>query len=90
MSQSKRKTRGLGLWKHRVWIELERPADATEGHARAKLASRMLVRLGLSRPDTIWWNERAERYCVTTDEAGTFLECVDNGHWFNLDHFGRD
>jgi hypothetical protein len=73
---------------HRVWIELEYPKNGNaEGHARAQLATQMLRRLG--DPITgFWWNENQHRYCVSIDSAGGFMECADNGHWFNLETLG--
>ena len=75
---------------NRVWIELERPEDDAEGTLRAALASRMLKRLGSDYPEPVFWNERAQRYCVTIDGGGVYQECTDNGHWFSLDYFGRE
>lgn len=74
---------------NRVWIELEYPEDTIEGELRAKLASNMLQRLGYGIDRAIFWHEKKMRYCVTVDGDG-FLELQDKGHWFNLDHFGRD
>lgn len=80
----------------RVWIELEWPqindtriADSIAdrnalGKRRAALASAMLRRLGVSWSH-FWWNEREQKYCITTDSGGSYLVCNDHGHWFNLD-----
>jgi hypothetical protein len=75
---------------NRVWIELEYPADSKEGDIRAARASALLSRLGHYYENTFWWNSRISKYCVTIDSGGGFLECNDNGHWFNLDHLGRE
>lgn len=74
---------------NRIWIELERPANNSLGHARAELASRMLVRLGSNIKDAFWWNEEKQTYCITLDVGGSYQELEDNGHWFNLDFLGR-
>jgi len=75
----------------RVWIELEQPPGSRHdiGHARAKLACNMLRRLGDKHPEPVFWHEKKHRYCFTIDLAGSFVEAGDNGHWYNLEYFGR-
>ncbi len=72
---------------NRVWIELEPATDCKEGDIRAARANDMLKRLGVTIPTNgvFWYNARTGMYCVTIDSGGSFLECTDNGHWFNLD-----
>lgn len=76
---------------NRVWIELERLKNNAEGHLRALLASNMLRRLSDASNvrDLVFWIERKQLYGFTIDSAGGFVEAIDNGHWFNLDYFGR-
>jgi hypothetical protein len=45
----------------------------------------MLARLGVDIDKPVWFSEKRNRYCFTTDCAGTFVESLDHGHWFNLD-----
>tara|TARA_R110000823_G_scaffold146319_2_gene276623 strand:- start:412 stop:633 length:222 start_codon:yes stop_codon:yes gene_type:complete len=68
---------------NKVWIEIERDADKAVNHERAEKFTNLLIKLGSK--NIIWFSERVNRYCVTTDEAGSFLELTDSGHWFNLD-----
>ena len=76
---------------NRVWIELEYPKNAEEGHARAKLLNTMLKRLGVSfHSELVFWHEDKDRYCFTLDEAGGFVEAQDHGHWYNLDMLGKE
>ena len=75
--------------KNRVWIELERPSSDEEGERRAELACRMLRRLGVERGTPVFWHTKG-CYCFTIDEAGSYAEAADNGHWYNLDYFGRE
>jgi hypothetical protein len=70
---------------NRIWIELERSDEAADNHERAALASKMLARLGVDIDKPVWFSEKRNRYCFTTDCAGTFVESLDHGHWFNLD-----
>ncbi len=77
--------------KDKVWIELEPPADCREGDRRAAMLCDLMARLGVgngSKGDghpIFFWNDRVNRYCVTVDDAGSFLECEENGHWFYLE-----
>lgn len=77
---------------HRVWIELDPPRTNEEGEARAKLLSSMLKRLGADygRHPAVWWNEHKRCYCFTSSSIGGFWEATDNGHWYNLEYFGRE
>lgn len=85
---------------NRVWLEIEHPRkddgkivkDRTAeqidaiGNERASLASRMVERLGGSA-NYVFWHEKAGHYCF--GGAMGYVEATDNGHWFNLDFFGR-
>ena len=77
----------------RVWIEIERDTSAAHEEIntkRAALASAMLRRLGCEgKHDPYWYHPDKRRYCVTIDAAGSFQEMSDNGHWYNLEYFGR-
>jgi len=70
---------------NRIWIELERSDDTAENHERAALASKMLARLGVDIKKPVWFSEKKNRYCFTTDSSGHFDEAIDHGHWYNLD-----
>ncbi len=63
------------------------------GEERAALVSRLLGRMGVmptyQGKRVFWWPDKG-RYCWTLDEAGTFTECSDHGHWYSLDHLGRE
>ena len=72
----------------KIWIELERDADSTVNDHRANLANKLLRKAGATY-DHYWWNERTSSYCVNIDSGGSFLECDDDGHWFNLDFLAR-
>lgn len=71
----------------RVWIELDRPVDKADGDKRAQLATNILRRCG-DPYSKFWWNERRGLYCITIDSGGSYKECIDNGHWFNLEYLG--
>lgn len=64
--------------KHKIWIEL--PEHDQEEHAR--LATIVLHKLGYNEAVKIDWT--GERYDLTLNEAGEFIELADNGHWFDL------
>jgi|TARA_R110000803_G_scaffold3237_4_gene11043 hypothetical protein len=68
---------------NRVWLEIERDADEAINHERAEKLTNLLSKLGSTKE--VWFNETAKHYCIVTDEAGSFVELTDNGHWFNLD-----
>lgn len=68
---------------NRVWLEIERDADKATNHERAEKLTNLLGKLGSTKE--VWFNETAKHYCIVTDEAGSFAELTDNGHWFNLD-----
>lgn len=72
---------------NRVWIEIEKAKDSTEGKARAALLSAMLKRLGVDygRYPPVFWSERERSYCFTIDGGGSYVYAEDRGHWFNLD-----
>lgn len=78
---------------NRVWMELDRPENDEQGHARAAALTRLLAKLGFQPRkggETVWWWPEKGRYCFTLDEAGGFVEAGDNGHWFNLDYLSRE
>ena len=68
---------------NRIWLEIERDADKATNHKRAEKLTNLLAKLGSTKE--VWFNEAANNYCLVTDEAGSFLELTDSGHWFNLD-----
>ena len=70
---------------NRVWLEIERDADEAINHERAEKLTNLLSKLGSTKE--VWFNETAKHYCIVTDDAGTFLELTDSGHWFDLDWF---
>lgn len=81
---------------NRIWIEIERPKAETDeeciriAEERARAMSSVLRKLGFDPlagrgGETVFWMDRKRCYCITTDEAGGFLEMSDSGHWFNLD-----
>ena len=74
---------------NRIWFELELDPDQEVCDTRAKLATNILRKFGDSI-SVFWYNQTKGCYCLTLDEAGGFVELEDNGHWFNLDHLGRD
>lgn len=84
---------------NRVWIEIEFPdSDHCRAHGmdrdtlandRAAKATNLLHRLGAHKHTRIWWHSDHERYCLTLDDAGSYTELKDSGHWFNLDYFGK-
>lgn len=71
----------------RVWIELEHPQSAGDGHVRASLMTIMLRRLGVAH-QRVWWSVHEGRYCYGDDMG--YIVLSDTGHWFNLEHFGRE
>ena len=75
----------------RVWIEIEYSDDVETCKKRAALYTNMLNRL--REPELplskVWYCERKNSYCFASDETGTFLYLEDNGHWFNLEYYGR-
>ncbi len=79
---------------NRVWIELEIQDSDEKNHSVAKLASNMIRRLcpdaENSKRDTFWFCQDNQQFCVVIDQAGGFQRLNDNGHWFNLDHLGRE
>lgn len=87
---------------NRVWIEIENafhnkadkglnnPSKHQLNEERAVLASAMLNRLRKT-PDPaagFEWDRNGFQYRLY-DNGGGFLTLSDNGHWFNLDFFGR-
>lgn len=73
-----------------IWIELEKIENKQHAEEQVKLANTMLRRLGITVMH-FWVGERRGglTYNIQTSEAGTYLECIANGHIFNLDHLGR-
>jgi hypothetical protein len=83
---------------NRVWIEIELPPHMTDGEQqrigeeRAKLMSSFLLRAGVAdtgRYPVVWWNQKKQCYCSTSDRAGSYTHMDDNGMWFDLDYLGR-
>ncbi len=71
---------------NRIWLEIERDADKSVNHERAKKFTKLLIKLGSkSMWQEVWFNETVNHYCLVTDETGSFVELTDSGHWFNLD-----
>lgn len=68
---------------NKVWIEIERDADRAVNHERADKFTNLLGKLGSTKQ--VWFNETVNRYCIVTDDAGSFVELTDSGHWFSLD-----
>jgi len=71
---------------NRIWIELDKPKSEEHAQKQCELANKMLVKLGITTMH-FWAGKRG--YNITTDSAGSFLECSDRGHWFNLDHIAQ-
>jgi hypothetical protein len=74
----------------RVWLELDPPTDAVQAAQTAELMNNMLKRL--AAPDGVpenkfWWSPTDQKWCYGGPMGYTV--CADNGHWFNLDYFGR-
>jgi hypothetical protein len=90
---------------NRVWIEIERAPDGvnlppaelhTFREKQIELANNLLRRLnpegsphGTEDGTHFWWSERDYQYALTLGSHGGYITLSDNGHWFNLDHFGR-
>ena len=68
---------------NRIWFEIERDTDKSVNHERAKKVTDLLIKLGSTQE--IWFDETTKHYCIRTDNAGSFAELTDSGHWFNLD-----
>jgi hypothetical protein len=68
---------------NRIWLEIERDADKSVNHERAGKLTNLLAKLGSTKE--VWYSETAKHYCIVTDDAGSFAELTDSGHWFNLD-----
>lgn len=82
---------------NRVWIELEMPftddkIDHELGHARAKLATNLIQRLGAdpAHNQNFWWWPEKLTYCYSRYGHGGYVTLSDCGEWFNLDFFGRE
>jgi hypothetical protein len=76
----------------RVWIEFEQPSDLAEGQRIASLATRMLRRLGIMESSFQYGRDHRGYECFRYehDISHTYTELADRGHWFNLEHFGRE
>ncbi len=69
--------------KYKVWLELP-----NENHQRnAFLATNMLHKLGYNKSVTI--KHVNDKYYLTLNSAGEFLELADNGHWFDLEFINK-
>jgi hypothetical protein len=79
----------------KVWIELERPTpeEGDEvGEQRAKLANKMLRKLGVPHDVFSWWpNDPDKRRYIRTvcPESGAFTWLSDNGDWFDLEKLAK-
>lgn len=75
--------------KHRVWIELEQPADDADAAQIVAEANTMLERL--KRPGDyskrFGWDAKRKQF-IYGDEMG-YETLVDRGQWFSLSYFGR-
>ena len=72
---------------NRVWIELQPPRTLEHGEEQCRLANKMLKRLGLDVAQTFFWvglGPGRPTYNFTLNDSGEFMECPDNGQWFNL------
>lgn len=76
--------------RNRIWIELDRPLSDVHGEELARKASLMVNRMGVPWPNPIFWSEHSKMFCFVTDEAGSFEEAGDNGHWYNLDWLAKE
>lgn len=82
----------------RVWIEWEYPSiadfktsEAQDAAAQetCRLLNKMLDRLsGEKDCSTVFWSEQGKEFCV--GGVAGYVTCADNGHWFNLEFFGRE
>lgn len=81
----------------KVWVEVEDPRDKTpeQREETCRLLNNMMARL--TDPENrkyspkFWWSERDGKYAVTQGGVGGgFMVCTDNGHWFNLEYYGRE
>lgn len=75
---------------NRVWIELERSGTDEQMSERAQLLSAMLRKLGVTREQPVFWSPEKQMFCFEIDDAGSFVEAADFGHWYNLDFFGKE
>lgn len=77
---------------NRVWIELEKPTSKEHADEQCRLANRMISRLAkpgdMPKEEGFFYSEIEKRYCYGGHHG--YVVCVDNGHWFNLDYFGRE
>lgn len=62
----------------RIWIELEKD-DNMKLHAENATKLLQLIKI-----DTHKIQVRGDNYALVNMADGTYLELVDNGHWFNL------
>ena len=89
-----------------IWIELPNPysskklddmspSDRRSGvHAIAddiaRNANILLRRLDVDPKTEFWWHPTKEKFCLTIDSAGGFLELDDRGHWFPVKALFRE
>jgi hypothetical protein len=75
----------------RIWIELEKIKSQEHGEEQCKLANKMLKRLGLNTTE-FWVGLGPGRpiYNVTLNDSGEFMECPENGQWFNLNRLAGE
>lgn len=77
---------------NRFWFELERTGTDEENDLKAAQACRVLERIGIRYGNypAVWWDSKRSLFAFTTDETGCFVTANDNGHWYNLDYWGRE
>jgi hypothetical protein len=75
----------------KIWIELEKPTSLEHAEEQCKLANKMLKRLGLETTE-FWVGLGPGRpvYNITLNDSGEFMECSDNGQWFNLNRLAGE
>lgn len=69
-----------------VWIELPAPKDEAQAQEICALANTMLRRLNGGPSESEFF--RMDGRYAYGGQMG-YVECPDNGHWFNLRHLGR-
>jgi hypothetical protein len=76
--------------KHRVWIELEQPADDADAEQIVAEANRMLKRLARGNDYTRQFGWNAKRQVFTYGDHWGHEDLVDRGQWFSLTYLGRE
>lgn len=73
---------------NRVWIEIERGQDDAKNVERAEAFTKMLNKLGI-QSCKVEWNKTTKFYEYTNLESQSFIDLVDDGHFFNLDYLAK-